>query len=73
LQSFGRGFVPPAVAHEIEFRRQQRGLSQRELARLIGRSQGQLANGLRGHDPMSAVSVNRLRDVLLTAPETVTG
>jgi len=58
------GFVPPAVAAEIEFRRRQRGLSQRELARLIGRSQGQLANALRGHDPMSAVSVNRLRDVL---------
>lgn len=65
LQSFGGGFVPPAVAAEIEFRRKQLGLSQRELAKLIGRSQGQLANALRGHDPMSASAVNRLRDILL--------
>ncbi len=65
LQSFGGGYVPPAVATEIEFRRKQLGLSQRELAKLIGRSQGQLANALRGHDPMSATAVNRLREVLL--------
>ncbi len=62
LQSFGGGLVPAAVAAEVEFRRRQHCLSQRQLAKLIGRSQGQLANALRGHDPMSAVSVNRLRD-----------
>lgn len=63
LQSFGGGIVPGAVTAEIGFRRKQ--LGQRELAKLIGRSQGQLANALRGHDPMSAASVNRLRDALL--------
>jgi hypothetical protein len=68
LQSFGGGPVPAAVAAEIEFRRRQHGLSQRQLAKLIGRSQGQLANALRGHDPMSVASVNRLRDALLTSP-----
>jgi hypothetical protein len=66
LQSFGGGIVPPAVATEIEFRRRQHGFSQRELAERIGRTQGQLSNALRGHDPMSAASVNRLRDALLT-------
>jgi hypothetical protein len=40
-------------------------LSQRELASLVGRSQGQLANAIRGHDPISSAVVNRLRDVLL--------
>ena len=65
LQAFGGGYIPRAVADEIEFRRRQRDLSQRELAALVGRSQGQLANALRGHDPISAAVVNRLRDVLL--------
>jgi len=45
---------------EIEFRRQQRGLSQYELASLIGRSQGQLANALRSHDPIAKVSTGCL-------------
>jgi transcriptional regulator with XRE-family HTH domain len=45
---------------EIEFRRQQRGLSQYELASLIGRSQGQLANALRGHDPIAKASTGCL-------------
>ena len=31
----------------------------RGLGRLIGRSQGQLANALRGHDPISRAAVNR--------------
>jgi transcriptional regulator with XRE-family HTH domain len=57
--------LTPAVAAEIEFRRQQHGLSQTQLASLVGRSQGQLANALRGHDPISGRVVNRLRDVLL--------
>jgi hypothetical protein len=64
LHAFGGGIIPPPVAAEIEFRRRQRRLSQRELAALVGRSQGQLANALRGHDPISAAAVNRLRDVL---------
>lgn len=70
LQSFGGGFVPATVAAEIEFRRRQRGLTQRQLAKLVGRSQGQLANAFRGHDPIAGSVVNRLREVLLrTAPD----
>ena len=63
------GDVPRAVAEEIKFRQRQRGLTQRQLSELVGLSQGQLANALRGHDPISARAVNRLRDVLLTAPD----
>ena len=65
LREFGGGVVPPAVRIEIEWRRRQLGLSQIELAAMIGRSQGQLANALRGHDPISRVVVNRLRDILI--------
>src|SRR5262249_31166463 len=65
LRDFGGGVVPPAVRVEIEWRRRQLGLSQIELAAMIGRSQGQLANALRGHDPISRVVVNRLRDILI--------
>jgi hypothetical protein len=64
LREFGGGFVPPAVALEIEFRRQRLGLSQRQVGNMIGRTQGQLANALRGHDPISVTAINRLRDVL---------
>jgi transcriptional regulator with XRE-family HTH domain len=56
LQAFGGGYIPRAVAAEIEFRRKQRGLSQNKLASLVGRSQGQLANALRGHDPISGTT-----------------
>jgi hypothetical protein len=66
LRDFRGGLVPPSVAREIEFQRKQRGLSQCQLGEMIGRSQGQLANALRGHDPISGSAVNRLRDVLLT-------
>jgi Helix-turn-helix len=65
LHSFAQGYVPPAVAAEIEFRRKQRGMSQTQLAALMGRSQSQLAHALRGHDPISAVAVSRLRQILL--------
>jgi hypothetical protein len=76
LHDFGGGFIPHAVAIEIEFRRRRLGLSQRQLALSIGRSQGQFANALRGHDPISVRSVNRLRDVFagrLTCGEGVPG
>lgn len=65
LRSFGRGFIPAAVAVEIEFRRRRRDLSQEELARLIGCSQGHLANALRGHDAISSRRINRLRSILI--------
>jgi Helix-turn-helix domain len=65
VKDFGGGFMPRPVALELEHHRVRHGLSQSELAALVGRSQGQLANALRGHDPISAPVVNRLRDVLL--------
>jgi hypothetical protein len=64
LHDFGGGFVPPAVAVEIEFLRRQHGWSQRQLGAKIGRSQGHMANALRGHDPISSLVVNRLREIL---------
>jgi hypothetical protein len=65
LRDFGGGIIPPAVAAEIEFRRRRHGWSQLQLARLMGRSQGQYANAIRGHDPISATAVNRLRELLI--------
>jgi hypothetical protein len=64
LHQFGGGYVPPAVALEIEHLRNQSGLTQRELAARIGVSQSQYANARRGHDPLSAFAVNRLRETL---------
>ena len=65
LRDFGGGLVPRVVAEEIEFRRHQLGWSQRELAGRCGISQPQLANALRGHDPVSAWVTNRLHEILL--------
>jgi hypothetical protein len=64
LHEFGGGMVPPSVAIEIEFHRRRLGLSQRQLGVLIGRSQGQISNALRGRYPISSSSVNRLREAL---------
>jgi hypothetical protein len=66
LKAFGGGIIPRPVALEIEHHRRRQGLSQRELAARIGRSQGQLANALRGHDPISSSATRRLRDLLLS-------
>jgi hypothetical protein len=66
LKCFGGGIIPRPVALEIEHHRRRLGLSQRELAARIGRSQGQLANALRGHDPISSSATRRLRDLLLS-------
>ena len=60
--------MPPPVGIEIEFLRRQRGLLQRQLAAPVGRSHGQLANALRGHDPILETVVDRLRDILLRLP-----
>jgi Helix-turn-helix len=64
LHDFGGGLVPRSVAREIEFRRKQLGLSQRQLGKMIGRSQGQYANAIRGHDRISSAAINRLREIL---------
>ena len=66
LQAFGGGWMLAAVAEEAEFRHRLLNLSQRELAALVGLCQGQYANAIRGHDPISARATNRLSDVLLS-------
>lgn len=65
LRHFGGGLIPPAVASEIEFKRRHLGWSQRELAWRCGIKQPQLANALRGHDPLSAWATSRLHEALL--------
>jgi hypothetical protein len=65
LRHFGGGFIPPAVAREVEFRRKRLGFSQRELGDRIGVSQSQIANAIRGHDPISSTAINRIREILL--------
>ena len=69
LRQFGGGKIPPTVALEIEHKRRRLRLSQREFAAKIGISQGQFANAIRGHDPVSAFVVNRLREALLASAE----
>jgi hypothetical protein len=64
LCEFGAGFIPPAVALQLEFRRKQLGLSQVQFASRLGISQGQYANAIRGHDPISAFAVNRAREAV---------
>ena len=61
------GFAPHRLDDrlEIEFRRRQRSLSQRELASLVGRSQVSLRTPFAVTIRLSSAVVNRLRDVLL--------
>jgi hypothetical protein len=63
LHDFGGGIVPRAVAVELEFRRRRLGFSQQDFAARIGVSQGQYANAIRGHDPISAFAINRAREI----------
>lgn len=65
LADFSHGILPRAVACEIEHRRKQLGLPQRQLAEVIGIRQPQYANAIRGHDGLAAWVVSRLRDFLL--------
>lgn len=65
LEAFRGGFMSPALAVKIEFRRRQHGLSQSRLGSMIGISQGHLANALRRHDPISSFVANRLREIFV--------
>jgi Helix-turn-helix len=62
LSQYGGGVMPRSVALEVEHRRKRLGLTQRDFARAAGISQGQYANALRGHDPLSGWVTNRLRE-----------
>ncbi len=64
LRDFGGGTLPAATALELEFRRRQLGLSQRELGKLVGLSQPTLANAVGGLYGLSRGAVTRLKRVL---------
>ena len=63
LSDFGGGYMPAAVALEVEFKRRRHGLSQEAFAARLGVSQGQYANAIRAHDPISAFAMNRAREM----------
>ncbi len=64
LSEFHGGVMPNSVGQVIEFRRRQRGLTQRELGRIAGISQPTLANALAGRFPLSEWAANRIREAL---------
>jgi hypothetical protein len=53
--------APPPPAPD----QRQHGLSQVQFAARLGISQGQCANAIRGHDPISSFAVNRARGAVL--------
>lgn len=65
LRVFQGGLMPPAVALETRHLQKRRGLSQQDLANMIGISRPQLANGLQGRFPLSNWASARLREALL--------
>jgi hypothetical protein len=67
VRDFHGGILTPAQAEELEFQRQRRGLSQRQVAALAGISQPHYANVVRGHDSMSRFAARQLRETLLHA------
>lgn len=60
--------MTPAQSREAEFRRQRLGLSQSQLAQIIGLSQPHYANVVRMHDSMSKFAARSLREALLDEP-----
>ena len=64
LKNFNAGTLSPSVALELEFHRRQCGLSQRELGKLAGLSQPQIANVVHGRFGLSRSATNRLKEAL---------
>jgi len=67
LDAFRRGRLPPGAAAELEDRRRRLGLTQRELGRLAGLSQPQIANVIAGRFGLSRFAAARLQSVLKAA------
>lgn len=65
LRDYGGGSMPKAVAKECEHHRTRFGLSQDQLARLIGVSQPTYANVIGSRFGLSSFAAKRLREVLL--------
>ena len=68
LRDYHGGHMTPAQSREAEFRRQRLGLSQSQLAQIIGLSQPHYANVVRMHDSMSKFAARSLREALLDEP-----
>lgn len=67
LEGFWAGKLPASVANDVLARQKGLGLTQGELARLVGISRPQLANALAGRFGLSRQPVARLQAVLAAA------
>jgi transcriptional regulator with XRE-family HTH domain len=64
IRTADRGWFFAAVADQVAERRQQRGLSQRELAELVGTTQSAIARLERGGRPPRIDTLLRIADAL---------
>jgi transcriptional regulator with XRE-family HTH domain len=64
IRTADRGWFFAAVAHDVAQRRQERGLSQRELAELVGTTQSAIARLERGGRPPRIDTLLRIADAL---------
>jgi transcriptional regulator with XRE-family HTH domain len=64
IRTADRGWFFAAVADKVAERRQQRGLSQRELAELVGTTQSAIARLERGGRPPRIDTLLRIADAL---------
>jgi transcriptional regulator with XRE-family HTH domain len=64
IRTADRGWFFAAVADKVAERRQQKGLSQRELAELVGTTQSAIARLERGGRPPKLDTLMRIADAL---------
>jgi transcriptional regulator with XRE-family HTH domain len=64
IRTADRGWFFAAIADQVAKRRQQRGLSQRELAELVGTTQSAVARLERGGRPPRIDTLLRIADAL---------
>jgi predicted transcriptional regulator len=64
IRTADRGWFFAAIAHDVAERRQERGLSQRELAELVGTTQSAIARLERGGRPPRIDTLLRIADAL---------
>ncbi len=64
IRTADRGWFFAAIAQDVSERRQERGLSQRELAELVGTTQSAIARLERGGRPPRIDTLLRIADAL---------
>ena len=64
IRTADRGWFFAAIAHDVADRRQELGLSQRELAELVGTTQSAIARLERGGRPPRIDTLLRIADAL---------